>query len=339
MSLASDPAEAIGKAGLEMTADGEAMMFYAGEVPWHSLGTGVAKAQTSEQAIRLAKLNKWGIHLETMTAASGGESEDRRALVRKSDGKFLSVVKPNYQPIQNERAFQFLDSLVADRVMHYETAGSLNGGRQVWMLARMEEDMRVLDDLYYSYLLAITGHDGNVSFSVYPTEIRVVCRNTYKQATKGKRAVKVRHSGNVEAKLVEAKAVLNVTLESQKRFKEWMTKLGKKKLTNNDVVVVRENIFGPLDDQTPAQRRRAIESFMQIYTAERERQGQTAYSLLQAVTGYGDHYINLRKRPDGEQRMLAELNGSSQEFKARGTAVLEAVTAIKAPPGLFGTAA
>lgn len=325
---------------LERKTNGEARMFYAGETPWHGLGMGVQKAQTSEKAIKLAGLDKWNIHLEPFTAASGNQSEDWRAIVRGLDNTVLSVSRPAYQPIQNEQGFAFLDSLVADKVMHYETAGSLMGGRKVWVLAKMDEDMRILDDQYVSYLLCVLGHDTFTSFSVYPTEVRVVCNNTYLQATRGKIApVKIRHSGDVVNKLEQAKAVLNVTLESQKRFQEWMAKLGKKRMSNNDVEVVRDGIFGPLDDQTPTRRRQAIETFTKIYNAEKERGGQTGYSVLQAITGYGDHMINLRQRPDHEERMLAALNGSTQQFKNKGVAVLQRVTSVPAPAGLFADAA
>ena len=49
----------------------------------------------------------------------------------------LGVVTDRYKVIQNEEAFAFTDTLLGEGV-RYETAGSLQEGRRVWMLARLQ---------------------------------------------------------------------------------------------------------------------------------------------------------------------------------------------------------
>jgi phage/plasmid-like protein (TIGR03299 family) len=321
---------------LEIDESGQARMFYAGEVPWHKLGKGVEKAQTSAKAIQLAGLGKWNVHLERFTAESGGVSDEWRAIVRGLDKRILGVATQAYQPIQNEQMFDFMDSLVADRIIHYHTAGSLMGGRKVWLLAQMESDMRIGADLYTQYLLLVAGHDNFTSLKVFPTQVRVVCNNTLMQATRRTpAAVRVTHSGDIDRKFERARAILNVTTESQRRMEQWMKKLLNKKISDADVTTVREQIFGSLDEATPARRREAIERFMAIYEAEKEREGRTGYTVLQTVTGYGDHMINLKSRPDGDEKLISAIAGTGLVFKQKGIQILSAVAQVPAPPGLF----
>ena len=85
-------------------------MFYTREKPWHGLGTMVAEAPNSKDALRLAGLEEL--------------IQGYKANVRDTDRKVLGVVTDRYKVIQNEEAFAFTDTLLGEGV-RYETAGSL----------------------------------------------------------------------------------------------------------------------------------------------------------------------------------------------------------------------
>lgn len=335
---------------IEIAPSGEARMFYAGETPWHGLGKGVEKAQTSAQAIRLAGLGKWEVGLEQFATAtsiakfglSGNVddlvfAEELRAITRQgTDGKVLGVATPAYQPIQNEQAFEFLDSLVADKVMHYESAGSLLGGRKIWILCKLETDVHIGTDEYREYLLLVMGHDSYTSLRIYHTKVRVICSNTLIQATRRTpEAVRIVHSGNLERKFEAAKEVLNVTTDAQRRMTEWMQKLLNKRITEDEVIEVRDKLFGSLDEATPARRRDAIDRWMSVYLAEREREGRSAYTVLQTITGYADHFTSLRSKPDGAEKLHSALTGTGMLFKHKGIVALSLITGVKAPAGIL----
>ena len=57
----------------------------------------------------------------------------------------LGVVSDRYRIVQNEEAFQFTDDLLGEGVT-YETAGSLQGGKKVWMLAKLPEKYIIAGD-------------------------------------------------------------------------------------------------------------------------------------------------------------------------------------------------
>ena len=133
-------------------------MFYVREVPWHGLGTRVEEALTSADALRLAGLD-WRVEQKPIQVCGGNQIENFKANIRSTDGKVLGVVSDRYQIVQNVEAFDFTDELIGGDV-RYETAGSLQEGRKVWMLAKMPTTKIVGDDVE-PYLCFSNTHDGS----------------------------------------------------------------------------------------------------------------------------------------------------------------------------------
>lgn len=127
------------------------------------------------------------------------------ANVRSSDGAVLGVVSDRYQVVQNAEAFAFTDALIGgEGQVHYETAGSLMGGRKIWLLAKLP-DTEIVGDKTEPYLCFSNTHDGSGAIRVCMTPIRVVCNNTLNIALNGaKRAWSVRHTGDIQAKLQDS---------------------------------------------------------------------------------------------------------------------------------------
>ena len=109
-------------------------MFYVRKTPWHGLGKKVAEAPCSKEALELAGLN-WRVLQEPIYTDTQELIAGYKANVRDIDRRVLGVVTDRYRVIQNEDAFSFTDALLGEGV-RYETAGSLQDGRKVWMLAR-----------------------------------------------------------------------------------------------------------------------------------------------------------------------------------------------------------
>ena len=96
----------------------------------------VADAPNSKDALRIAGLN-WKVLQEPVYTENEELIQGYKANVRDTDRKVLGVVTDRYKVIQNEEAFAFTDTLLGEGV-RYETAGSLQEGRRVWMLARLQ---------------------------------------------------------------------------------------------------------------------------------------------------------------------------------------------------------
>src|SRR5205085_3578951 len=131
----------------------------------------------------------------------------------------------------------FLDALINSE-LHFETAGSLWGGRRVWVLARLPEYVELGGDLSATYVYVANSHDGSMAVTAAVTPIRIVCANTLaaalRQAEHGvnaQRTFRFRHIGNLQAKFAEARQVLGMTIDYQRQFKELADRLALQPIT------------------------------------------------------------------------------------------------------------
>ena len=88
-------------------------MFYTRQKPWHGLGTMVAEAPTSKEALSLAGLD-WKVLQQPVQTVRGIPLKGYLANIRSTDGKVLGVVTDKYRVVQNEEAFAFTDSLLGE---------------------------------------------------------------------------------------------------------------------------------------------------------------------------------------------------------------------------------
>ena len=128
---------------LEMV-NGKASMVWSGQKPWHSLGKEVLPDLTPEQMLKAANLD---LTVEKIPAYANINGENvavgKSALVRNTDHRMLDVVSGDWNPVQNQEAFEFFNEYVMAGDMQMETAGSLRGGQIVWGLARVKESFEL----------------------------------------------------------------------------------------------------------------------------------------------------------------------------------------------------
>ena len=127
-------------------------MFSVREKPWHGLGTIVAEAPDSQAALTLAGLDWTVIQKDILTVDGSEPIRGFKANVRDSDGSVLGIVTDRYKVVQNAEAFAFTDALLGAGV-RYETAGSLQGGKRTWMLARLPQKYIINGDEITPYMV------------------------------------------------------------------------------------------------------------------------------------------------------------------------------------------
>lgn len=189
-----------------MSANAETM-FYTREKPWHGLGVEVAGALSSAEALAASGLG-WEVLQKEILTEDGEPVPGFKANVRDLDGKVLGIVTDRYRVVQNAEAFGFTDRLLGEGV-RYETAGSLNGGRKVWVLARMPREYIMLGDRISPYLVFSNTHDGSGAVRVAMTPVRVVCSNTLNLAlSSAARSWSAVHTAGVRDRISEAEHTL-----------------------------------------------------------------------------------------------------------------------------------
>lgn len=220
---------------VETYGDQAAMMVADGEPAWHGLGTVVSKAVKAEEALRLAHLDGWDVHKVPIYGARGDKSgmaartilvPDKFATVRTNpftkELEALGVVGPVWTPFQNEELTASLDAIVDESGAHFHTAGSLEGGRKVFVSMKMPEPIMVGgEDAVDLYLVASTGHDGSMSNQFMVTPVRPVCKNTLDMGVRqAKRRWSFRHTSGMEGKVQEAREELALTWKYAEAFEK-----------------------------------------------------------------------------------------------------------------------
>ncbi|MDB5297288.1 MAG: phage/plasmid-related protein [Phycisphaerales bacterium] len=199
------------------TTTGTAAVFAAGTAPWHGLGRVVADAVGSAHAIDLAGLG-WRVEQWPVSAVApdGWGTVAARSVVAnvRADTKaVLGVVGRTYKPFQNAEAFAFADAVVGEGKARYESAGSLRGGRRVWLLLKLPGEVRAgPDDVVKPYLLVHNTFDGSGCLRAVLTGVRVVCQNTLTLAlgTARGEGVTVRHRGDLAGRVEDARRTLGL---------------------------------------------------------------------------------------------------------------------------------
>jgi len=223
--------------------NGVAQMAYAGETPWHGLGAQVSNDLTPVQMMDKAGLN-WSVEKENLVTVSGKPIAGKQALIRLTDGKVLDVVGDDWNPVQNEEAFQFFSEYVLAGDMEMNTAGSLKGGRNVWALAKVKESFTILgEDQVDSYLLFSNPHQYGKAIDVRFTPIRVVCNNTLTMSlnSTSKNQVKLNHRSVFDADTV--KTTLGIAHEKFGKYKEMAEFLASKKFSVDSLIQYYNDVF------------------------------------------------------------------------------------------------
>lgn len=278
-------------------------MFSVREVPWHGLGTVVSETPNSTEAIKLAGLD-WNVEQQrvsydanTKTGQINITLNDRFINYRSDTGEFLGIVSNEYKPVQNVKAFEFTDGLLEiDEGITYETAGSIKGGKHVWLLAKMPEKI-ILGDSYNPFMLFSCGHDGKTPVTVTMTPVRVVCSNTLTLAlstSNSHRTWRFTHNGNIMDKLHEAKMIVLRSTKYMEDFEKEAEEMGTAKVSNQDI----QNLLGYLFpiEITDGKRkqnsvRESIESFNHCYNMDDLSNIRgTKWGIISAISDMETHH-------------------------------------------------
>ena len=295
--------------------NGIAQHVYAGDVPWHGLGTQVSPDLSPFEMQQAAGLD-WKVEKKPMFIDVDGANVDvgYNALVRSSDNSVLSHVSDTWNPVQNDTAFQFFNDFVTAGDMQMHTAGSLFNGKMVWALAKINDGFTVFGgDEIESYLLFSNPHQFGKSVQVQFTPIRVVCNNTLSfaldRATK-QSAIRVDHRSEFNPAMVtEALGIASYKLDEYKQLAEF---LGQRQQTKDTMAKYFNDLF-PSASKVEGKVSRNADICMDLLDKQpgAEFAQGTMWSGFNAATYFVDH---LAGRND-DSRISSAFFGSGAQKK------------------------
>lgn len=300
-------------------------MAYAGETPWHGLGKQVPADLSPAQMLESAGLN-WSVEKIPAFSTIQGKQvyTGKDALVRSTDGRILDVVSQDWNPLQNEEAFEFFNDFVHSGDMEMHTAGSLKNGQIVWALAKVKESFEVFNgDQVDSYLLFTLPHKFGQSIDVRFTPIRVVCNNTLTLSLSSKQdnMVKVSHRRQFDGD--EVKQMLGIASDKLAKYKEMAKFLGSKKYKHESVIEYFDRIF-PVNaygrsknEETKAKKQHSDNAVLALQALEEQPGANFAkgswWQAFNAVTFLTDHIVGKTQ----ENRLTSAWYGPNKALKVK----------------------
>ncbi len=343
---------AIRRAGLDVS-NGRVNAMFAGRPAWHGLGVVVSKAATSAEAINFAGLN-WRVEKLPNSYTWNGqtfESNDSFTIVRADTGAKLGTVGADYKAVQNAEGFEFLDGVLSDFGARYETAGSIYGGKRVWMLAHLpNKRIEVANgDVTESYVMFSNCHDGSGAAWCFPTTVRTECANTLRLANRDRsKGIWIRHTGKVQQKMNQAKEALGLAVAAVDSYRESAEAMVSAKVEvasfANKVLdevmevsaaqveagapMLASLIKGTSEERAAAERQfelkiakrdRTFQDILERYDSERCQPRGSVWAAFNAVTEHADHNKLGKVSKDASlrasRRFESVLTGDADEMK------------------------
>ncbi len=234
---------------------------------WHNLGTVFQEEVTPDRMLQLAHLDNWNVRpipIDTILPPQvNGTGLPKSVIVRNNPfwtpenglKKYdaLGVVGNEYSILQNEEMAEFGKLLNATP----ETAGSINGGKTVFVAYRIDTDLVIdengANDVINQYMLLYTSHDGSSKFVVAITPVRVVCQNTLTIAKRGmKPVVEISHSKNMNANVAEAKKAMDLQVKYTTKFVETANVFHQTPMVDNEFDAIIKQAYPQKEGATKA---------------------------------------------------------------------------------------
>lgn len=298
-------------------------MAYAGAVPWHGLGEKVSNELSPMQMMQKAGCD-WKVRKVPSFVRFGGEKirTGTEALIRESDNSVLSPsVGQNWEPIQNDEAFNFFNEFCLAGDMEMHTAGSLKDGKIVFVLAKIKESFDVLGkDQVDNYMLFSNPHIYGKSANVRMTPVRVVCQNTLNMSMNmesvNEAVINHRRAFNPDV----VKESMGLAHEKFEQYRDAANFLATKRYTQDNLITFLNTVFPAANTK----RKVVTESKDLSTTAKKTLEVMdtqpgaelfpgTFWNALNAVTYMTDHQLGRT----ADARMTSAWFGNNQARKLR----------------------
>jgi phage/plasmid-like protein (TIGR03299 family) len=262
----------------------------------------------------------WEVEKVPAFAEIGGKTVDigRSALVRSTDNKILDVVTPDWEPLQNAEAFDFFNQYIEAGDMEMDTAGSLDGGRIVWALAKTKESFTLFNgDSVKAYLLFSNPHKFGKSIDVRFTSIRTVCQNTMTLALNEKAKVGARVTHRVKFDAEAVKETMGIVSNHTSRLEEAASFLSQKQYDKENIVEYFQRIFPVLSNKEQGAKELSKNAKIALEILEQQPGFDLSpgswWQSVNAVTFMTNHVLGRSQ----DRRVQSTFYGSNQKLNTK----------------------
>lgn len=294
---------------------------------WGRLGNRLDGPATAAEAMAAAGLD-FEVRLAAIQTTDGTPVPGKMAVLRTDTDRVLGVVSGGYSVIQNRQCFSFMDALVTEGAVRYETVGCLDGGARIWLLARLPAHIRVKgsDDEVRKYLLLANSHDGSSALRCLFTSVRVCCANTLNAALRqgAGEGIAIRHRGDLASKVREARQVLGLAQNYFDDLAGQIERTASFYPTPAQLDAYFKAVHPDPPDRHAARAQNVRNELARLFDegagADIPEVRHTLWAGYNAVSEWIDHHRPTRGKDDtdrAENRLASSLFGTGSRLKAR----------------------
>lgn len=291
---------------------------------WHRLGESKENPATVAEAMESAHMNNWNVRKVPLY----GQREDKHGVSGRTilmpdlygtvrtnpwtgDPEGIGVVGRLWKPFQNEQLAEGAQAIVDEFGANIETAGSMNGGKHVFVALRLPEGIKVGDgDACDVFLIGSTAHNGDWANRYHTSVVRPVCWNTYLAGLRAAKSIwSFRHSGDLEGKLAVAREGLKISWKYSGEMEKVLNGMLQDPFSDEEMQgLLKELMPDPKSEaegwvqRVEGQRNSVMDLFKNADTCDYGR--GTKYAAWNAVTEYTDWL-----RPGNPERRAKEALG------------------------------
>ena len=307
--LVNDAGSLVGRPILTACIDAYSSLCCGYSLSWEG-GVCVETALSSQEALQASGLD-WNVIQRPIMTSAYEPILGYKANIRDTDNKVLGVVSDRYRVVQNAEAFAFTDALLGEGVK-YETAGSLQEGRRIWLLAKLPDRYIIEGEQIAPYLVFSSSHDGSGAIKVAMTPVRVVCQNTLNMAlSTAKRIWSTVHVGDLAAKMDEAHNTLLLAEKYMGKLGTEIAALSKIRLSDSKVMEYIDMLL-PMDDQPSDIHKKNISRIREdlkiryFDAPDLKHVGKNGYRFICAVSDFAAHAKPIRETANYRENLFAK---------------------------------
>ena len=262
---------------------------------WHAIGKDVQECKSMEQVLRASGLDYEVVKKPVFTSVVDGGTlveVPNRFVTANNNGKIYDVVSDKFQLVQNREAFEFVDYMGDE--LSFEKAGETENG-MVYIIGKLPS-VNILGDEFAPHVIFRNGFSGKIKITAAICPLRLVCQNQFNFAFKdAQNTVSIRHVGNAEAKLQEARDVLKLSADYMQELNQMAEQYVGIKLTPAQVDRVLDQMFPIVDRESMNpfklhQLEDARTKFRNAYNADDNGNFRgTGWGLINAYTDFITH--------------------------------------------------
>jgi hypothetical protein len=262
------------------------------------------------------------IEKEVLLSATG-RATPFYGLFNSKSGECINSVKEGYTVSQNDEVVELvLRGMEGFGELSVSKAGSLNGGRKVFIQLGIEGMSIVGTERIKRYVTIIDSNDGSTGLSVGIGEIVMSCQNQFFKFYK-KGQSKLRHTASLTQRIKELPQLIELalaeSLQLTETYKQFQSTPVTRALADEMVKYILgfdKNMSIKEDSELSTRSRNAMESLYGHIEKETNQKGMNMFGLFSGVTSWTTHEKSAPRRENGREESI--MTGTNYRTNEQG---------------------